>query len=1055
MQAIEFRVLGPFEVRRSTSLLATGSGRRQALLASLLLSANRTVSTDRLAAALWGQDQPRSAVNLVQGYVSYWRSLLDPGRVRRASGERLTSTGGGYCLHVADEEFDLLRFRARGRDGRDAVALGELYAARRQLRLAVDERRGPVLADFTHAAFTDAAAAIEADWLSTVEAAADVELRLGRPADALSYVDPLLEAYPLRESLVTLRMLALYRSGRQADALDAFDGARHALADELGVDPGPELTQLHLEVLRQSRSLTGAEVPARRPPVLPSRLSSFVGREQLRVDVRDLLDTHRLVTLTGPAGSGKTRLAVEVAAAIAAAGDRSVAFADLAPVRDSELLWQAVAGAVGRPPPATSDAHEVMTALACSSPTLLVLDNMEHLLEAVPSIAAVLAQAPLLSVLATSREPLGISGEQLVPVGPLATPRPADPPDVIRTSPAVRLFVERARDADPGFTVRDQDVPVVAGICRRLDGLPLTIELAAPLTSTLSLRALLERLDRPVALLGGRRRGGDQPARHRTLRAALDWSYGALEPQQRQLFEQLSVFVSGARLGQVEEVTDLGAQSIAAISELRERNLVYRSGTQDAPRYRLLETIRDYAGERLAKNPASRAATLARHTQVVCSLAERVSREARTGTGAALVERLDAEQDEVRSVLARLARADDPTSTLALAVDCLPLWWDLGYTQEGYDRLTRALTSARPDTPDDLRAAGSIAAVFLADAVGRPEAAVKLGASASHFAQVSGSPLLQSLSLCVQGNTRCWMAPDGPTPDDIAMVEQAVEMAVQQPDTRVRWGWASRSAVLVTALLVLTDLLRYRDARRARAHVAHILTEYEPTTDAYTGSFVLRAAGALDADAGHWKPAQERLTESLTLATRASSLRSRSRSLEELARLSWRRDDLQSAAASAGSATRLAHETGHTLNWVRCAGLAADIALEVGDLARAGSLLDEAEAAAGSSDQQLAVQTTAPRRARWARLSGRPDDAEQYLESAAPLEQAAGLSPDRVVYLLEAAQSARHRGQLRRTTALVQALRDAALVVGIEIPTPERRRLNELITAVATPAPDG
>jgi tetratricopeptide (TPR) repeat protein len=247
-------------------------------------------------------------------------------------------------------------------------------------------------------------------------------------------------------------------------------------------------------------------------------------------------------------------------------------------------------------------------------------------------------------------------------------------------------------------------------------------------------------------------------------------------------------------------------------------------------------------------------------------------------------------------------------------------------------------------------------------------------------------------------------------------------------------------------LLMLTDLLRYRDARRARGRVETVLTEYDPDTDAYTGSFVLRAAGALDADAGKWGPARQRLTASLELATRAGSLRSRSRSLEELARLSWGIGDLEPAAASAEAAARLAQETGHALNWVRCAGLAVDIALELGDLARAGALLDEAEDAAGSSHQQFAVQTTAPRRARWARLSGRPDEAERYLRAADSLELAAGLTPDRVVYLLEAAHAARRSGLPQRTADLVQALRDATAIVGIELPAPERRHCDELAT---------
>lgn len=244
--AMEFRVLGPFEVRCSARLLADGGGRRQALLAFLLLSANRAVSTDRLTAAVWGDDRPRSAVNLVQGYISYWRKVLDPAREHRASGKRLISAAGGYRLCVADEESDLLRFRTRSRRGIEAAALGDLNGARLLLHAAIDERRGPALQEFQNSVFTDAAAALEAEWLSTVEAAADVDLRLGRPAAALACLEPLLEAHPLRESLVALWMSALYRSGRQADALAAFDRTRHALADEIGVDPGPELSRVHL-----------------------------------------------------------------------------------------------------------------------------------------------------------------------------------------------------------------------------------------------------------------------------------------------------------------------------------------------------------------------------------------------------------------------------------------------------------------------------------------------------------------------------------------------------------------------------------------------------------------------------------------------------------------------------------------------------------------------------------------------------------------------------------------------------------------------------------------
>src|SRR4051794_15178289 len=235
MAPIEFRLLGPFEVRRQGRLVADGGGKRQSLLALLLLSANRIVTTDVLTTAMWGEHAPRSATNLVQGYVSYWRNALDPHREHRVSGDRLTSATGGYCLRVAVEECDLLRFRAHAVEGRRAVALDQPYDARRLLRAAISERRGPALAAFDGPVFAEAARAFDDEWLSLVEIAADVELRLGRPGSALALVDIPSEENPLRESLVARRALALYRSGRQADALEAIERTRRELSEELGV----------------------------------------------------------------------------------------------------------------------------------------------------------------------------------------------------------------------------------------------------------------------------------------------------------------------------------------------------------------------------------------------------------------------------------------------------------------------------------------------------------------------------------------------------------------------------------------------------------------------------------------------------------------------------------------------------------------------------------------------------------------------------------------------------------------------------------------------------
>ena len=422
--------------------------------------------------------------------------------------------------------------------------------------------------------------------MSAVEAAAEVELALGRPDRALSYLPDLSDAHPFRERLAELRILALYRSGRQADALAVYEKIRLGLADELGVDPGPALRKLHLEVLRQEPSLVATAPPviADVLPALPVALSSFVGRERELESVLQMLGSHRLVTLTGPGGSGKTRLAIEAGTVVRAAGELEVAFVDLTPVRAAKLVGAAIADACRlrvRPDLAVAS----LAAQLAGRRVLLVLDNLEHVLDAVPDIAALLASTPGVAVLATSREPLGLEGEQQFPVLPLTLP--AQLPDAsmedVLASDAVRLFVDRARAANPGFSVADRDAAALAGVCRRLDGLPLALELAAPWTKTLTLRALLERLDRSLELLVGATRHG--PERHRSLRTAIEWSYAALPEPERQLLQALSIFASGAPLDAVEAVAPLpGGGCLPALAALVDKSLVVRTGVPQQPR---------------------------------------------------------------------------------------------------------------------------------------------------------------------------------------------------------------------------------------------------------------------------------------------------------------------------------------------------------------------------------------------------------------------------------------------------------------------------------------
>ena len=1052
MDQLEFRLLGPFEVSSGQRMILSGGGKRRAVLAVLLLSANQAVSVERLIDALWGETPPASAVNLVQGYVSDLRRTLEPDRPPRASGRRLVSSHG-YRLVVSEDECDLMRFEALLGQAGAARETGDLPAASWLLNRALGEWRGAALLDFAAEHFAAVASTrLQGARLSAVEAAAEVELALGRPDRALSYLPDLSDADPFRERLAELRILALYRSGRQADALAVYEKVRLGLADELGVDPGPALRKLHLEVLRQEPSLVATAPPviADVLPALPVALSSFVGRERELKSVLQMLGSHRLVTLTGPGGSGKTRLAIEVGTVVRAAGELEVAFVNLTPVRAAELVGAAIADACRlrvRPDlPVAS-----LAAQLAGRRVLLVLDNVEHVLDAVPDIAALLASAPGVAVLATSREPLGLEGEQQFPVPPLALP--AQLPDAgleeVLASDAVRLFVDRAKAANPGFSVAVRDAAALAGVCRRLDGLPLALELAAPWTKTLTLRALLERLDRSLELLVGATRHG--PERHRSLRTAIEWSYAALPHSERQLLQTLSIFASGAPLDAVEAVAPLPvAECLPALAALVDKSLVVRTGIPQQPRYRLLETIREYAAQRLATDAEAAHANRARHAQYYCLVGERAGRAAHTAAGEATAFRLAEEVVEIRAALDFLSGTGSSEAALALATDCLPLWWDLGHIEEGYRHLTKRLNAGGAKMlPPLLRAAASAGAAILAEAAGYSDAALAFARSAGQLAAEAGAQTLQALALAVEGDVSMW--------GDLQMqalerLHEAIDLASLAPDGPVRWGWASPPAVITSATLSLAETYRFRDPQRARELLTPAL---ELASDRHLASFLQRALGFLAIDSGNYPDAESLFQKSLVAARELGSGRSQSRSHEGLAALAWAKGDLLTAAAEAEHALRISRDAGHAYNWGRCAALLADVLIEQGDITRAGHVLDTAISAIEGHDRDFARRVLAPRQARAARLGGRTSDADAALARARPVQHPDQLAPERVVYLIEDALASLGNREHARAGHVASDLIAQAARLGLVMPLPERDRINTLLFNSASGAHSG
>jgi predicted ATPase/DNA-binding SARP family transcriptional activator len=605
---MQVAILGPLEVHDDGgAFVAIAGARLRGLIARLALAGGQPVSTGALSEALWDRALPGDVANALQTLVS---------RARRVLGEpaAVEQSAAGYRLAVAPDDVDALLFERLVAEGAVAEALA-LW-------------RGPALADAGDFAapfarrLEDLRLDATVTFLTRELDALTRELDAGRAAARVRELEALVGEHPLHEKLTGLLMRALAATGRQADALAAYDALRIRLADELGIDPGPQLRVVHLAVLRGEIAATPAPTVRARTN-LRAQLTSFVGRTDEVARVRKALESYRLVTLVGPGGAGKTRLATEVAAEVRddpAGGARDGARLDnigpddtwsdgiwiieLASVTDAADVPQAVLGSIGlRESRLLADGQQRVTSRdartrllegLADTRTLLVLDNCEHLIDACAHLAdALLAHSPRLRIVATSREPLGITGESLFVVPPLAE------------DPAVRLFADRAAAVSPEFTLDDETRPLVTDIVHRLDGLPLAIELAAARLRTLPLAEISSRLtDRFRLLTGGSRTA---LPRHRTLRAVVEWSWELLTPAERLLAERFSVFPAGATPAAVAAVCagsgfadgELAPGEVdELLSSLVDKSLLQPLG--DGTRLRMLETIREYGAEKLA-----------------------------------------------------------------------------------------------------------------------------------------------------------------------------------------------------------------------------------------------------------------------------------------------------------------------------------------------------------------------------------------------------------------------------------------------------------------------
>ncbi|MFG1678599.1 BTAD domain-containing putative transcriptional regulator [Nonomuraea sp. NPDC049269] len=689
--------------------------RLRALLAALALEPGRIVTRARLVDWIWGQQPPADEVNALQALVSRLRRALPDGVIEASS--------GGYRLAVAPDAVDVSRFEHLVGQARAA----EPAARADLLRAALALWRGSAMADIAlrdSDAFDAAVARLDDLYVAVLGDRVDADIRLGRGSELVSELTELVATYPLREGFVAALMRALAEAGRGNEALTVYQRTRERLAEELGADPSAELSALHTALLRGE---LGERAENRRTN-LRAELTSFVGKDDDIAAVAVLAIGHRLVTLTGAGGSGKTRLATETArtmltelpdgawlvelASVGAGGDLAQAALTALGLRDQPLLGGARDG----------EPMDRLIAAVRERTMLLILDNCEHVIEAAAAFAdRLLGECRRLRILATSREPLGITGEVLWQVEPLALPAQGADPAEVGSSPAVRLLRDRADLVRKDIGSDAHALSGMARICRALDGVPLAIELAAARLRTMSVDQLAHRLDDRFRLLTS----GSRTAlpRHKTLRAVVDWSWDLLTEAERGVLRRLSVFAGGASLEAAERVCGdealAGEQLFDVLTALIEKSLLLADG-EGMPRYRMLNTIREYAAHRLAEageTEPARQAYLAYFTE----LAETADPHLRRAEQLEWLSRLEAEHDNISAAL-RGAISEGWAQEAMRLVGAAGWYWFLsGHRTEGTE-LSIAAASLQGEVSDEVRAlAYTIVTVFLTSGPGRDQ----------------------------------------------------------------------------------------------------------------------------------------------------------------------------------------------------------------------------------------------------------------------------------------------------------------------------------------------
>jgi predicted ATPase/DNA-binding SARP family transcriptional activator len=921
---VQIAILGPLEVCDDAGTpIPVAGARLRTLLIRLALDAGRPVGTGVLVDALWGDHPPADETNALQTLVS---------RLRRALGDTgaVVQSQAGYQLVARPDDVDAHRFERLVSGGATALRRGDHRDASRLLTEALALWRGPALADTAADALAVPATRLEDLRIGAVLDRIDADLELTDPTALVPELEALAAEHPLHERLTGQLMRALGASGRQADALHAYERLRSRLAEELGVDPSAELQQVHVSLLRGE--IAPRPAPARRTN-LKAQLTSFVGRDDEVTRIGKSLEQNRLVTLVGPGGAGKTRLAAEAAGRIIDTAPDGVWMVELAQVTTGADVPQAVLSSLGLRETHLLDrrgklsARDALTRLLeglTDKRLIVILDNCEHVIDAGARLADhLLAECPDLRILTTSREPLGIFGEVLLAVPPLGSPVPAATAAEALEYPAVRLFADRAAAVRPDFTVDDVTAPTVIEIVRRLDGLPLAIELAAARLRTLPLGEIAGRLSDRFRLLTG----GSRTAlpRHRTLRAVVEWSWDLLGPDERRLAEQLSVFPAGVTAASAAAVSDAPADEIPELlASLIDKSLL--QPVDDGRRVRMLETIREYGAERLAER-GELGVVRARHAEHFAAVMAEAAPHLTTADQLPWFAVLADERENILAAMRYRCDQGDADAALAIGIDLASYAMMLGNHAEISTWMADALAVPGGDRRRRLVATAMLALNSAATGAtsGEVEAGMRELRTLAHQLEdldIDQFPLV--------GLLRSAVAFFG---GDTALTERYIQQTLDGRDE-----WARASVRMFRANLAENN----GDVDGMRADIELALAEFRRIGERWGMASTLRGLAMLHTLDGRLDDAVDAYLEALRLAAELNSREDEGFLLGRLADVELRRGNIVAARRYVLQARATAEEHGAPVEGVFTLAMLGAVEQRSGNLDEAKALQREA-----------------------------------------------------------------------------------------------------------------